>query len=143
MKQRTSHSHCQAESDCVPQAAYSQVLYGSLTGTVTDPKGAVVPGVKVEALNIATGRTRETTTDASGSYQFTDLTAGTFSVTFGLASFKTIIQENVKVNPNTSTRVDTQMQVADDQLRDAICQCVKTERRAAEDASDQEIVNVV
>ena len=96
-----------------PQALYSQVLYGSLTGTVTDPKGAVVPGVKVEALNIGTGRSRETVTDASGSYQFTDLAAGTFSVTFGLASFKTIIQENVRVNPNTSTRVDAQMQVAD------------------------------
>ena len=42
----------------VPQATYTQVLYGSLTGNVTDQKGAAVPGVKVEARNVGTGASK-------------------------------------------------------------------------------------
>ena len=96
-----------------PYAAYSQVLYGSLTGTATDQKGAVVPGVKVEARNVGTGSIKETVTDTSGSYQFSDLAPGAYSVTFGLPSFKTLIQQNVTVEPNTIQRVDALMQVAE------------------------------
>jgi len=97
----------------VTSAAYGQVLYGSLNGTSTDQKGSVVPGVKVEARNLGTGQNKEATTDSSGGYQFSDLSPGIYNVTFTLASFKTLIQENVRIEPNTIQRVDAQMQVAD------------------------------
>ena len=41
-----------------PRFAAGQVLYGSLTGNVTDQKGAAVPGAKVDAVNTSTGATR-------------------------------------------------------------------------------------
>ena len=50
----------------VPRVGYSQVLYGSLTGNVSDPSGAAVPGAKVEAVNDATSTSRQTTTDERG-----------------------------------------------------------------------------
>ncbi|MCM3870485.1 MAG: TonB-dependent receptor [Pyrinomonadaceae bacterium] len=96
-----------------PQATYTQVLYGSLTGDVTDQKGAAVPGVKVEALNIGTGSGKETTTDGNGGYQFTSLQPGVYNVTFTYGSFKTLIQEKVRVEANALRRLDVQMQVAD------------------------------
>src|SRR6185503_10321608 len=47
----------------VPRAGYAQVLYGSLTGNVTDPAGAIVSGARVEALNINTGVAKVASTD--------------------------------------------------------------------------------
>src|ERR1700730_17226160 len=96
-----------------PQAVNSQVLYGSLTGTVNDQKGAAVPGVNVEARNVGTAITREAITDESGGYQFSGLQPGTYNVTFAFASFKTLIQQNVKIEANTVGRADAELQVAD------------------------------
>src|SRR5882724_10003553 len=95
-----------------PRPTYSQVLYGSLTGNVADQNGAVVHGVKVEAHNVGTGLSRETTTDENGGYQFSGLQPGTYRLTFTFASFKTLIQENVSVEANSSRRLDAQLQVA-------------------------------
>ncbi len=97
----------------LPFVVYGQVLYGSLTGNVTDQKGANVPGVKIEARNVGTGATRETTTDGNGGYQLSSLQPGTYSVTFTFSSFKTLIQENVKVDANAIRRLDAELQVAD------------------------------
>src|SRR5919205_389332 len=52
----------------VPVLTTAQVLYGSLTGTVTDPKEAAVSGARVEIVNSATNETRSTTTDDRGGY---------------------------------------------------------------------------
>ena len=54
----------------------AQVLYGSLTGTVTDAADAAVPGAKVEAVNVATGIAKQSSTDERGVYLFNDLQPG-------------------------------------------------------------------
>ncbi|HEY7514358.1 MAG TPA: carboxypeptidase-like regulatory domain-containing protein, partial [Vicinamibacteria bacterium] len=54
-------------------AAQSQVLYGSITGHVTDTTGAVAPAVKVLAQNVATNVAKSGTTDQRGAYLFSDL----------------------------------------------------------------------
>ena len=69
-------------------AAYGQVLYGSLTGTVKDPKGASVAGVSVSARNVGTGAVRDTSTDSNGNFQLSSLQPGLYSVTFTYTSFK-------------------------------------------------------
>jgi hypothetical protein len=50
-------------------------VYGRIRGTVTDPSGAVVPKVKIVALNTATGISKETDSAADGSYEFLQLAA--------------------------------------------------------------------
>ncbi len=72
-----------------------------------------MPGVKVEALNVGTGASKETTTDANGGYQFSSLQPGIYNVTFTYGSFKTLIQEKVRVEANGLRRLDAQLQVAD------------------------------
>jgi hypothetical protein len=101
-----------------PANGYAQVLYGSLTGNVTDPSGAAIPQVKVEAVNVATGVTRATTTDTDGSYVFNDLQAGSYNVTFAAPAFRGVVQENVQILANNLRRVDSQLQVA--QVSEAI-----------------------
>ena len=92
---------------------YAQVLYGSLTGNVSDPAGAVVTGAKVEAVNIGTGVSRATITDESGLFRIRDLQPGLYKVTVAAASFKTQVHDEVRVNSNASLRLDVQLQVAD------------------------------
>jgi hypothetical protein len=96
----------------------AQVLYGSLTGNVTDPSGAAVPNVRVEAVNTRTGVTRAATTDSAGAYSFSDLQAGLYKITFSAPAFRTLIQENVGIATNSVRRVDMAMQVA--QVSEAI-----------------------
>src|ERR1700722_19693414 len=72
-------------------AAYSQVLYGSLTGSVTDSSGAGVPAAKVEATNTLTGVVKLASTDDRGIYQFNDLQPGVYRVTISAPSFSTVV----------------------------------------------------
>jgi hypothetical protein len=97
----------------LPIAVHGQVLYGSLTGNVSDQKGASVPGVKVEARDVGTGAAKETTTDANGGYQLSGLQPGIYNVTYALSSFKTIIQEKVRIQANSVRRLDVELEVAD------------------------------
>jgi hypothetical protein len=98
---------------CTAPPAAAQVLYGSLTGNVTDPSGAALPGARVEALNVATGVARQVTTDNKGIYLFPELLPGTsYKVTVSAPGFTTVVTENVRVDANTARRVDAQLAVA-------------------------------
>ena len=97
----------------LPSAASAQVLYGSLTGNVTDQSGAVVAGAKVEALNTGTGAKKIVATDERGVFLFSDLQAGVYKLTITAASFKSVVQENLKIDANTSRRLDAQLEVGD------------------------------
>jgi hypothetical protein len=92
--------------------AQGQVLYGSLTGNVTDPSGAAVPGVHVQAVNSGTNVSHETNTDERGIYRFTDLQAGPYKVTIQAKSFATFIETDVQVQVNEVRRVDVQLKIA-------------------------------
>ena len=70
----------------VSQPAQAQLIQGSLTGNVTDPTGAAIPGAVVSVLNTQTGRTRETITNSAGQYRFPTLAAGTYLISFSVHS---------------------------------------------------------
>ena len=60
----------------VAAPARGQVLYGGLTGTVTDTTGAAVPGATVTITHKATNLSRESVTNQTGMYSFTNVQAG-------------------------------------------------------------------
>src|SRR5262245_15206529 len=97
----------------IPRGVDAQVIYGSLTGNVTDPTGAVVAGAKVEALNIGTGVSTSVVTNERGAYIFSSLQAGLYKVTITTQTFKTLAQDNVRIEVNTVRRLDAQLQVGD------------------------------
>jgi hypothetical protein len=96
----------------LPVAARAQVLYGSLTGSVTDSTGASVAGAKVRALNVGTNVAKEAATDARGAYIFSDLIPGQYEVTFEAAGFNTVVHKAVRVDSNTVRRVDGRLEVS-------------------------------
>jgi hypothetical protein len=94
-----------------PGAVQAQILYGSLTGNVTDPSGAIVPAAKVQAVNVKTGVLREVTAKEGGAYLFTELLPGVYKVTFTAKGFAVATVENVQVDVNAVRRVDVQLKV--------------------------------
>ena len=90
----------------------AQVLYGTLTGNVTDPTSAVIPSVHVEATNQDTNVKREADTDDRGVYRFTDLQPGNYRVSATATAFKTFVVTDVQVQANAVRRVDMQLQIA-------------------------------
>ncbi len=80
---------------CIPSAG--QVLKGSISGTVVDPQGAVVPSAQVKATEIATGKIFTTTTDNSGLFRFSLIPAGSYKVEVSAARFKTSVESDVQV----------------------------------------------
>jgi Carboxypeptidase regulatory-like domain/TonB dependent receptor len=84
---------------------------GALTGTVTDPSSAVIVGASVTITNAATGQTRTTTTDANGSYKFSLLPPGTYSVKFSSTGFKTAEVPAVTVNVTETPVLNRSLEV--------------------------------
>ena len=95
-----------------PCAANAQVLYGSVTGNVTDPSNAPIPGVKVTALNTGTGVSSQGTTDDRGVYRFNNIQTGVYRITVSATSFKTVVTSDVPVSANEVRRVDFSLQIA-------------------------------
>jgi hypothetical protein len=88
----------------------AQVTTGTISGTVTDPNGAVVPGAVVKATNQDTNSTRQTTSDDDGRFSFTLLTPGSYRVEVTATGFQTY-QADTVVNITQTTPVDAQLAV--------------------------------
>ncbi len=91
----------------------AQVLYGTLTGAVQDASGAVIPSAKVAVINDAIGLTRETQTNASGSFTITNLPPGIYAVEASAQGFRLVRRGGVEVSINTVNRIDVQLQVGE------------------------------
>jgi len=91
--------------------AFGQAGRGGISGTITDPSGAVVPGAKVIALNRATGITQQSVSSAAGLYSFVSLNPGQYEITASQTGFASVAQENVTVNVDQVTAVNIALQV--------------------------------
>ena len=70
-------------------SAYAQVVGGTIEGTITDPKGAVVPNVKLEIVNLSTQIVTSLISNADGFYTALNLLPGNYRVTATRAGFAT------------------------------------------------------
>ncbi len=90
--------------------AYSQAVSGTVLGTVTDSSGAVVPNAKVTLTEVNTGIVHNAQTNGSGNYTFADLPGGNYTATVESSGFKKETRENIRLDVNSSVRVDTVLQ---------------------------------
>lgn len=89
---------CLVAAHCLALVCWSQANTGSITGTVTDPAQAVLPGAVVTAANTATGVTNSTTADPSGRYEFLSLPAGQYAITATHAGFDSTKLADITLN---------------------------------------------
>ena len=93
----------------LPAMALGQVDTGSISGTVRDTSGSVVPGVKVTLTNQGTGISSSTTTKSVGEYTFSPVKIGRYSVSAEMTGFEKIQQNNVTVDVQEKVQVDLVM----------------------------------
>lgn len=86
---------------------------GTITGTVTDSTGGVVPGADVTATNMATGVETKTVTTDVGLYRIPYVEPGNYKVSVSLTGFKTAVRENVQVLVTQTVSADFTMTVGD------------------------------
>jgi outer membrane receptor protein involved in Fe transport len=90
---------------------FSQTETGSISGTVTDPSGAVVTGATVTAKNTATGAIRTTSTSSAGTYLISNLPPGPYQVSISASSFAEF-KEAVTVTVGSYNTVSPRLTVA-------------------------------
>lgn len=87
----------------VTTTASAQGGAGQVSGTVADVNRAVVPGAAVTLTSLSTGQQRSTTTNDSGDFAFTLLPAGSYKLEVVATGFKTVVDEDVRVNVTQTT----------------------------------------
>src|SRR3954465_3334332 len=83
---------------CVVLAAlsvYAQSDRGTITGTISDPVGAVVANAPVELRNAETGIKSQVATTATGNYTLAQVPAGTYEMTVTVPGFKRYVRQNI------------------------------------------------
>jgi hypothetical protein len=88
----------------------AQVDTGSITGTVTDPSGAVVSGARVTLTNEGTGTSLSTTTGADGVYEFSPVRIGSYKLDLSAGGFKKEIQTHVVVDVSARVPANFKLQ---------------------------------
>ena len=87
--------------------------FTSVTGSVLDPTGAAIAGAEVTISNEGTGTKRIATSGAYGTYQFSQVAAGQYTLTAEAKGFKQAIREHVGVLVATPTRIDVTLQIGE------------------------------
>ncbi|HEX6738275.1 MAG TPA: TonB-dependent receptor [Vicinamibacteria bacterium] len=93
--------------------ALGQTIRGTITGTVTDSTGAVVPGVTVTVTHTATGISASTVTNQQGLYTIPLLPPGSYQAAVEQAGFKRYLRAGLVVQIAQTTRLDIPLQVGE------------------------------
>jgi hypothetical protein len=100
----------------LPLSLFAQEYRGSVTGTVTDPTGAIVGGAKVTVIQTQTGARVETVSDSAGQYIAPFLSPGDYDVTVRVAGFKEFARKGVHIGAGDKVAVDAMLSVGDTSL---------------------------
>ncbi len=78
-----------------PCLVAAQSVTGTISGTITDSQGQVIPGATVTVVAESTNEARESVSDAKGDFQVTNLQPGKYTVRVALQSFRTLERKNI------------------------------------------------
>src|SRR6516162_4982569 len=92
-------------------AVVAQSDRGTITGTISDPAGAVVASATVEARNDATGAVFQVASTNTGNYTLSQLPAGDYAMTVTVPGFKKFIRQNITVSVAGTLRIDVVLEV--------------------------------
>jgi len=92
-------------------STFAQSDRGTITGTVADASGAMIPSAPVEIRNVETGAIYQAGTSGTGNYTLTQLPAGKYELTVTVPGFKKFVRTNIQVNVAETYRVDVGLEV--------------------------------
>jgi hypothetical protein len=91
--------------------AWAQVTAGSLSGVVTDPTGAVVPGAHITVTDVTRGFDYTATADSVGRYLVRPLPPSNYKLTVAADGFTTYVQDGITINVNQAATVDVSLRL--------------------------------
>src|SRR5215212_9333046 len=91
-------------------SAFAQSDRGTITGTVTDPNGAVVASAKITATSLDTGEVREAATSDDGHYTLPELKAGPWKVSVEAQGFKASAIDRIQVAVQVTRTLDISLE---------------------------------
>jgi hypothetical protein len=97
----------------LPACAWSQSQLATVSGAVTDKSGAVILRARVVIVNQGTGLEQSTGTDTAGSYHFSGLPAGTYTIRAEDQGFQTQVREGVALVSGSESVIDFSLTVGD------------------------------
>jgi hypothetical protein len=91
--------------------AVGQAARGTITGTVADPAGAVIPGASIEAKNSETGALYKVGSTSTGNYTLGDLPSGAYELSVSVPGFKKFVRSGITVMAAQILRIDIRLEV--------------------------------
>ncbi len=92
-------------------AVLAQEYRGTITGTVSDPNGAIVPAASVTVQNVETNISSTVTANEDGNFSFPLLLPGKYKLTATATNFKTTVRDNIQLNVGDRLTVDMQLEI--------------------------------
>ncbi len=93
------------------EVVFGQADTGSITGTVNDPAGGVLAGVKITIIGVATNRQQTFVTDNDGRYSSGPLRVGEYRVEAELAGFKRLVRQSIVLQVQETAVINLQMEL--------------------------------
>jgi carboxypeptidase family protein len=91
---------------------FAQSTFATITGTVTDPSGAAVPGASVEVRNVKTGYVYNATSNGDGVYSIPNLLEGEYQLKASGKGFGEFIADNIILNSRDNRRIEIKLQLS-------------------------------
>ena len=123
----------------VPGVNRAQGYFGTVSGTLTDRTGAVLPGARVLLVDEEKGYQFTEHSDNTGRYLFRSVTPGVFTVTAEMQGFEKTVRTRVRVDVNENVTADLVLQVAGAEQTVEVQAQTKTIER--EDATTGQVIN--
>jgi hypothetical protein len=95
----------------LPGSVFGQRTTTSISGTITDPSGAVVPGAQVTAIETSTGTTTLGKASSDGFYILTNLRPGTYRLRVEQPGFQSYVQEGITLEVDRPATINVALQV--------------------------------
>ncbi len=124
----------------VASASAQTTTFATITGTVTDPGGAVVPAANIRITHLDTGYVFETKTNAAGQYTVANLREGTFRLTATAPGFKEFVADDIVLKVRDTRRIDVTLEIgAVEQVVEVTAgvSLIETETAAVADTKDR------
>src|SRR5579885_2736007 len=91
--------------------SFAQSDRGTITGTVSDPAGAVVPNAPIEAKNVETGAVYQAATTSTGNYTLAQLPVGSYELDVNVPGFKKYVRQGLTIQVAQTLRIDVNLEV--------------------------------
>ncbi|HEY2861000.1 MAG TPA: TonB-dependent receptor [Terracidiphilus sp.] len=96
----------------MPAACWSQSYFGTVTGVITDPTGAVIPAAKLTLTDLEKGYTFGATSDGAGRYLYRTVPPGVYSLTAEVKGFEKTVRTDIRVDVNVNATADLSLKIS-------------------------------